>query len=71
MAGILLTAAGRKELTAGLLALGSLVWVAGLWLSAATLLGSTTGEAASTSILMASFVLWAALLGRWFGSLDS
>ena len=71
VAGILLTAAGRKELTAGLLALGSLVWVAGLWLSAATLLGSTTGEAVSSGILMASFVLWAALLGRWFGSLDS
>lgn len=71
VAGILLTTAGRKELPAGLLALGGLVWAAGLWLSAATLLGSSTGEAASTGILMASFVMWAALLGRWFGSLGS
>jgi hypothetical protein len=70
-AGILLTAAGRKELPTGLLALAGLVWAAGLWLSAATLLGSSSGEAASTGILMASFVLWAALLGRWYGSLES
>jgi hypothetical protein len=71
VAGILLTAAGRKELPTGLLALAGLVWAAGLWLSAATLVGSSSGEAASTGILMASFVLWAALLGRWFGSLES
>jgi hypothetical protein len=71
VAGILLTAAGRKELPKGLLGLAGLVWVTGLWLSAATLLGSSTGEAVSTAILMASFVLWAALLGRWFGSLES
>jgi hypothetical protein len=71
VAGILLTVAGRKELPAGLLALSGVVWAAGVWLSAATLLGSTTGEAASTGIIVASFVVWAALLGRWFGSLAS
>lgn len=71
VAGIFLTAAGRKELPTELLALASLVWAAGLWLSAATLVESSSGEAASTGILMASFVLWAALLGKWFGSLES
>ncbi|MDP9299740.1 MAG: hypothetical protein M3P43_02415 [Actinomycetota bacterium] len=71
VAGILLTAAGRKDLPVGLLALAGLVWATGVWLSAATLLGSTTGETVSTGILIASFVVWAALLGRWFGSLAS
>ncbi len=71
VAGILLTTAGRKELPGRLLALASLVWAAGLWLSAATLLGSFTGEALSTGIVVASFVVWATLLGRWFGSLAS
>jgi hypothetical protein len=71
IAGILLTVAGRRELPAGVLALAGVVWVTGLWLSAATLLGATTGEILSTGILVASFVLWAALLARWFGSLAS
>ena len=71
VAGILLTVAGRKELPAHVLALGGLVWAAGLWLSVATLAGSTTGEAVSTGIVIASFVVWAGLLGRWFGSLES
>ena len=70
-AGILVTAAGRKILPLGLVALAGLVWAAGLWLSAATLLGSTTGEAIGTGVAIASFVVWAALLGRWFGSLES
>lgn len=71
VAGILLTAAGRRELPTGVLALGGVVWAAGLWLSAATLVGSTTGEAVSTGIVIGSFVVWAGLLGRWFGSLES
>jgi hypothetical protein len=71
VAGILLTAAGRRELPTSVLALGGAVWAGGLWLSAATLVGSTTGEAVSTGIVIASFVVWAALLGRWFGSLES
>jgi hypothetical protein len=70
-AGILLTIAGRRELPAGMLALAALVWVAGSWLSAATLVGSSTGEALSTGLLMTSFVAWATLVGRWFGSLAS
>jgi hypothetical protein len=71
VAGILLTIAGRRELPVGVLALGAFVWGAGLWLSAATLLGSSTGEALSTGLLLTSFVVWATLLGRWFGSLAS
>lgn len=71
VAGILLTIAGRREWPAGVLALTAVVWAAGSWLSAATLLGSSTGEALSTGLLMTSFVAWAALVGRWFGSLAS
>jgi hypothetical protein len=71
VAGILLTVAGRKELPTHVLAMGGLVWAAGLWLSVATLAGSTTGQTVSTGIVIASFVVWAGLLGRWFGSLES
>jgi hypothetical protein len=70
-AGILLTIAGRRELPPRVIVLGGLVWVAGVWLSIATLAGSTTGEAVSTGFVIASFVVWAGLLGRWFGSLES
>jgi hypothetical protein len=71
VAGILVTAAGRRELPPELVALGGLVWAAGLLLSAATLVGSTDGEAIATGIAIGSFVVWAVLLGRWFGSLGS
>jgi hypothetical protein len=70
-AGILLTIAGRTELPARVISLGGLVWAAGVLLSVATLVGSTTGEAVSTGIVIASFVVWAGLLGRWFGTLES
>jgi hypothetical protein len=71
LAGILLTVAGRRLLPRALLVLAALVWTAGLWLAAATLVDSSTGEIASTGVLMPSFVIWAVLLGRWFGSLES
>jgi hypothetical protein len=71
VAGILLTTAGRKELPIGLVTLAGLVWAAGLWLSAAALVGSAAGEAMATAVAISSFVVWAALLGRWFGSLES
>lgn len=71
VAGILLTVAGRREMPTIVLALGALVWGSGLWLSVATLAGSTSGEAVSTGFVIGSFVVWAGLLGRWFGSLES
>jgi len=71
VAGILLTVAGRGELPTVALAVGGLVWASGIWLSVATLAGSTTGEAAGTGFVIGSFVVWAVLLGRWFGSLES
>jgi hypothetical protein len=71
MAGILLTIAGRRDLPTALIALGGLVWMSGLWLSIATVAGSTSGEAVSTGFVIASFVVWAGLLARWFGSLGS
>jgi hypothetical protein len=71
LAGILLTVAGRGALPKGVLALGGLVWASGIWLSVATLSGSTTGEAVGTGFVIGSFVVWAGLLGTWFGSLES
>jgi hypothetical protein len=63
--GILLTWAGWRELPPMLRWLGAAVWAAALWLSAATLASSNTGQFASAAVLMPLFVLWAALTGRW------
>jgi hypothetical protein len=63
--GILLTFAGRGDLPARLLWLGTAVWVAALWLSVATLVSSEPGQFASAALVMTLFVLWAALTGRW------
>jgi len=71
VAGILLTWAGRRDLPALLLYVAVPVWVAGLWLAAATLGGSTTGQVLSTSVLMPMFVLWAFLVGRWLSASES
>jgi hypothetical protein len=65
VAGILVTWAGARELPRAVLALGVPVWGAGLWLSAATLARSASGQLWSTAVLMPLFVLWAALVGRW------
>lgn len=68
VAGILLTWAGAKELPRCLLALAAMVWAAGLWLSAATLVHSARGQFWSTAILMPLFVLWTLLVGRWLAN---
>jgi hypothetical protein len=65
VAGILLTWAGRAELPRLLLALAVPVWGAGLWLSAASLAQSATGQLLSTAVLIPSFVLWSTSIGRW------
>ena len=65
VAGILITIAGARELPRALLARASVVWLAGLALSASTLLDLAVGQFWSTAILMPAFVLWAALVGRW------
>ena len=67
VAGALLTWAGAAELPRHLVALSVPVWLAGIGLSAATLGGSAAGQFVSTAILMPSFVLWSALVGRWLG----
>jgi hypothetical protein len=65
IAGILLTWAGARVLPRAVLALGVLVWGAGLWLSAASLAHSAAGQLWSTAVLVPLFVLWAVLVGRW------
>lgn len=71
VAGILLTWAGRRLLPRPLLVLGAAVWVSGLWLSVATVVGSTTGQIGSTAVLLPLFVVWAGLLGRWLARRES
>ncbi|HYF11381.1 MAG TPA: hypothetical protein VEC09_03685 [Actinomycetota bacterium] len=68
VAGILLTLAGRRELPQSLLALAAAVWGSALWLSAAALVSSETGQFASAAVLIPLFVLWAALTGRWLST---
>ena len=64
-AGILLTWAGRRVLPRSLVGLAALVWFAGVWLSAATITHSTSGQFASSAVLLAMFILWSGLLGMW------
>ena len=65
VAGIILTWTGRRELPRPLVVLAVAVWGAGLWLSVATMVGSTAGQFASTALLLPLFVAWAGLVGRW------
>jgi len=65
VAGILLTIAGRAVLPRPVLVVAWIAWIAGLALSAATLVGSESGQFASTAVLMPVFVLWTFLLARW------
>jgi len=65
VAGITLMLIGRREIPRGLLWLGAAVWASGLWLSAASLVDSSTGQLVSTAALVPLFVVWAALMGRW------
>lgn len=65
LAGILLTIAGRSVLPRALVATAALAWAAGLALSAATLVGSETGQFAATAVLMPVFVAWTLMLARW------
>ncbi|MEX1046684.1 MAG: hypothetical protein WD757_04760 [Actinomycetota bacterium] len=64
-AGILLTWAGRKVLPPSLVGLAALVWLAGLWLSVATISHAPLGQLVSTALVMGLFILWSALLGLW------
>ena len=68
VAGILLTLAGRRELPRSVLVAAAAVWSSALWLSAAALVSSETGQFASAAVLMPLFVLWAALTGRWLSA---
>ena len=64
VAGLLLTWAGLGELPRYLVALGLVVWAAGLGLSAASLGHSASGQFLSTAVLMPTLVLWLVLVGR-------
>jgi len=63
--GILLTWAGARKLPQSLLLMAVPLWTAGLCLSAASLMHSTTGQFWSTAILMPLFISWTFLVGRW------
>jgi hypothetical protein len=71
LAGILLTWAGARELPRPVLLLSVVVWGAGLVLAGASLSRSSAGQVWSGAILMSSFVLWAALVGRWLQATDA
>jgi hypothetical protein len=64
VAGLLLTWAGLGELPRYVVALGLVVWAAGLGLSAASLGHSASGQFWSTAVLMPTLVLWLVLVGR-------
>jgi hypothetical protein len=65
LAGALLTAAIYRQLPRAVAILAAVVWGAGFFLSAATLVDSVRLEVAATAVLMPAFVVFAALLARW------
>jgi hypothetical protein len=65
-AGVLLTLAGWKELSRGLIALGFGVWLSGYWVAAATLCGCGSAQFWSLGTLVILFILWSVLLGFRF-----
>jgi hypothetical protein len=71
VAGILLTWIGSRELPRWLVGVSAIPWGAGLALCAASLENSITGQARAAMVLMPSFVIWVALVGRWLSTLAS
>src|SRR5262249_32660495 len=71
LGGVLLVGAGAPALPRRLLALSAVVWAAGVALGVAALLRSPAGQVWSTAVLMAAFVLWSALMGRWLNQCAS
>ncbi len=68
VAGMLLVWAGAGELPRYLLLLSLPVWGAGLWLSAASLADSPSGQFWSVAVLMPALIVWTVLMGRWLGA---
>jgi hypothetical protein len=66
IAGVLLTLAGWKELSRGLIALGFGVWISGLWVAGATLCGCGSAQFWSLGALVILFIAWSTLLGLHF-----
>jgi len=66
IAGVLLTLAGWKELSRGLIALGFGVWISGLWVAGATLCGCGSAQFWSLGALVILFIAWSTLLGLRF-----
>jgi hypothetical protein len=65
LAGALLTAAIYRQLPRAVAILAAVVWGAGFFLSAATLVDAARLQVAATAVLMPAFVVFAALLARW------
>jgi hypothetical protein len=65
-AGVLLTLAGWKELSRGLIALGFGVWLSGFWVAGATLCGCGSAQFWSLGALVVLFITWSILLGLRF-----
>jgi hypothetical protein len=65
LGGIFLTWAGAAILPRPLVVLAAAAWIAGVGLSAASIVHSDTGQIGSTAILMPLVVTWCLLIGRW------
>lgn len=65
LGGIFLTWAGAAVLPRPLVVLGVAAWIAGIGLSAASIVHSDTGQIVSTAVLMPLVVIWCVLIGRW------
>ncbi len=65
-AGVLLTLAGWRELSRGLIALGFGVWLSGFWVAGATLCGCGWAQFWSLGTLVVLFIAWSTLLGLRF-----
>ncbi|MCI0410928.1 MAG: hypothetical protein L0191_20595 [Acidobacteria bacterium] len=65
-AGVLLTLAGWRELSRGLIALGFGVWLSGFWVAGATLCGCGSAQFWSLGALVVLFIAWSTLLGLHF-----
>jgi hypothetical protein len=68
LAGLLLVWAGAREMPRYLVVASLPVWVAGLGLSVASLVGSGEGQFWSVAVLMPAFIGWTLLMGRWLSA---
>lgn len=65
-AGVILTIAGRRELSGWLFGLAWLVWLSGFAVACFTLCSGARQQFASLAVLAVTFIAWSALLGFHF-----